>query len=265
MTVVVAFVEEGHFALLRERDPELQDEREDEGDEGGLERGGQPGGDALERSANHGDVATGLKRLRELADGHAQALNRADEAQHRNRPHKTVKQRVTGRDQILIVFRLGAQNGGNVVHLADVFQIREGAINAIEQDEVAGMVHERMDAGEHCGGGGFRENELRLGGNGGQRQRLLLELQFPALQEKDRRAEEEEQRCRNHRVLVARAQNHCRQRVGKRQALQNEHRQRVGDARHQNRNDEREDVIDAGVATAFETKTVFDVVLRPRE
>lgn len=182
MTVVVAFVEEGHLALLSERDPELQDEREDEGDEGCLERGGKPGGDALERSANHGDVATGLKRLRELADGHAQALNRANEAQHRNRPHQTIQQSVAGRDLVFIVFRLGAQNGGNVVHLADVLQIRQRAVNAIEQHEVARMVHERMDAGKDCGSRGFRENELRFGGNGGQRQRTLLEFQFPALQ-----------------------------------------------------------------------------------
>ena len=93
-------------------------------------------------------------------------------------PDHGVNHGITGGDLIFVVFALRLEDGGDVAHAADVVQIGERAINAVEQNEIAGVIDQAAHPFEHSLGRRFIENEVAVLRDGGQVQGPALQPQF---------------------------------------------------------------------------------------
>src|ERR1017187_6392588 len=122
-----------------------------------------------------------------------------------------------------------------------------------------------MDAGQDCGGGRFGQNKFWLSGNGRQFQCAFLEFNLLPFQNEDGNPAEKEKCGWNHGELIGGAHEHGGNLGHHRQMDENEYHEAIKNPREHGAYEKGESVIHAGIATAFESKTVFDVALCPGE
>ena len=122
-----------------------------------------------------------------------------------------------------------------------------------------------MNTGQNRGGGGFCQDEFWFGGDGSQIQRPSLKFDFFPLQKKDGESAKTEKSSRNHGELIAGAHINGSNRRQPRHMNENEQHQGIKNSCRQRTDEKCEGMIDAGVTSAFEAKTIFDVTLRPRK
>ena len=100
-------------------------------------------------------------------------------------------QRVTGGNVIFVVVRLAFQDRGNITDAANVVQTGKRPINPVEQDEMAGIIHEAAHPFQHSLCGSFVEVESLALRDGRKVQRTALEPQLEHFQDGGDRAPKE--------------------------------------------------------------------------
>ena len=170
VTVLIAGVEKFTLLALHESEQKLQDHGANKSDERRLKLRRQARGDGLKSLPDRADVTVGPQGDAKRADRGAQPDDRADEAQDRNRPQEAMHETVTRGNVLLIVIRLVAKDGRNVADLADVLEVRECPLDAIEQQKVAGVIDQRMNPAEHRTRGLAIEEKIGLLRHGGKSQ-----------------------------------------------------------------------------------------------
>jgi hypothetical protein len=209
-------------------------------------------------------IGCGGERVGEFPDRDAQAQHGAHEAQDRNGPDHGVNNGVAGSDLIFVVFTLRLKDGGDVAHAADVVQVGKRAINAVEEDEIAGVIDQAAHSIQHRFGGGFVEHEFAVLRHGGHIQSPPLHPQFGNLHQRNHDTPKEEQCGRAGCVQVPRPDKHGANVLqGGMAAIQHPHEPDKS-GRKGRRQNERESLIDTREAATLEdSPAVFDVFTLP--
>ena len=195
MAVVVAFVEEIGLFLLEEAEVKLDHQGRDEADEGGFERGGEAARDAEKGVFEARDFSPGLEGFAKIADGEAETLHCANKTKNRDGPDDAGDHGVAGGDLVFVVFGLAGEDRGNVGKAADIVEVGEGAFDAVEENEMARVIDEAVEAFEDGAGGGFVEDEIGLLRDGGEFEGAALEFEFAGFDvERGDRPKEEDER-----------------------------------------------------------------------
>lgn len=126
------------------------------------------------------------------------------------------------------------------------------------------MINQGMDARQHGGGGRLGKDEFRFGRYADKFKARCWNLTFLPFKNKTTAPPKKNSEAGIMvnwllgRRIIAATVSVTGRRLSK-------HRHRVGQSGEQDTSQQCEDVVYVGIATSFETKSVFNVVLRPRE